>query len=91
VTEARKTRCLVSAASAPGWAALFTTADDPTGEPRRVTLAAWALVEEVAGDRTLVGLVQQSRSGGSVGAIEFCDEQPNFAGYAHRAGGDRGD
>jgi hypothetical protein len=38
---------------------LFEQADDPFGEPRLVTLAAWALIEEGDRQTRLVGLVQR--------------------------------
>jgi len=41
--------------------ALFENDDELVGEPRLVTLAAWALVERGDGQTQLVGLVQKPR------------------------------
>jgi hypothetical protein len=78
-------RRIISIASAPGWGALFTETDDPLAEPRLVTLAAWALVEEGEGQRRLIGLVQRSMGdGGSTGAFGFSDEIDGFTGYSNQ-------
>jgi hypothetical protein len=77
-------RRIISIASAPGWGALFTDADDPIGEQRLVTLAAWALVEDAQGQRGLVGLVQRSRDADSKDAFGFSDEIDGFAGYSNQ-------
>jgi hypothetical protein len=81
----RAGRIVISIASAPGWGALFADADDPFGEPRLVTLAAWALVEGPEEQRRLVGLVQKSKSGdGVAGGFDFADEIDGFSGYSNQ-------
>lgn len=77
-------RRIISIASAPGWGALFTDADDPIGEPRLVTLAAWALVEDAQGQRGLVGLVQKARDADSSDTFGFSDEIDGFTGYSNQ-------
>lgn len=77
-------RRIISIASAPGWGALFTDPEDPIGEPRLVTLAAWALVEDAQGKRSLVGLVQKSRDADSSDGFGFSDEVDGFAGYSNQ-------
>jgi hypothetical protein len=74
-------REILSISAAPGWTAEFDVGDD--GEPgRRVTLAAWALVDGGAGGREVVGLVVRSQSeDGSPGRIGFADEVDGFGGY----------
>jgi hypothetical protein len=72
-------RRIITITSAPGWGALYTEADDVDAEPRFVTLAAWALVDDGAQGR-LVGLVQRS----DAGTFGLADEVSGFAGYSHR-------
>lgn len=70
-------RRILSVASAPGWSARI---EQPVGEDRLVTLAAWALVED--GDATaLVGLVQAPAHEG-IGTFKLADEVEAFAGYS---------
>jgi len=84
-SSSKKERRIVSIASAPGWGALFEQPDDPLGEPRLVTLAAWALVEKADGQTRLVGLVQKpSGDDSSPGAFGLADETEGFAGYSNR-------
>jgi hypothetical protein len=76
---------IISIASAPGWGALFEEADDPFGEPRLVTLAAWALVEDGHGQTRLIGLVQKPSSDDApAGTFGFADEVEGFAGYSNQ-------
>lgn len=80
----KKERRIVSITAAPGWAALIEQADDPLEEPRVVTLAAWALVDE-GGQTRVVGLVQKPvREGTPPGIFGFADEQDGFAGYSNQ-------
>ncbi len=80
----RTERRIVSIASAPGWGALFEQSDDPLSEPRLVTLAAWALVEDVDGQARVVGLVQKPRRDDTApGTLAFADETEGFAGYSN--------
>ena len=79
-----KNRRIVSITSAPGWAALLEQADDPLEEPRLVTLAAWALVDEGGGQTRMVGLVQKPQDEGSPGTFGLADEQEGFAGYSNQ-------
>jgi hypothetical protein len=82
--HARTERQIVSVAAAPGWGALFDQPDAPFDEPRLVTLAAWALVEEPDGRRRLVGLVQSpARPDMQPGTFGIADESGGFAGYSH--------
>ncbi len=84
-SSSKKERRIVSIASAPGWGALFEQADDPLGESRLVTLAAWALVEETDGQTSLVGLVQKPyRDDAPPGTFDFADETEGFAGYSNQ-------
>ena len=81
-------RRIVSIASAPGWGALYEREPDdedfPFLEPRLVTLAAWALVEE-SGTTRLVGLVQHPASDDvAAGTFSFADEPEGFAGYSNQ-------
>jgi hypothetical protein len=72
----RGERRIISIASAPGWGALFEETDDPIGERRLVTLAAWALVEAGGGQRQLIGLVQKpQRDDSSAGTFGFADDR----------------
>jgi hypothetical protein len=81
----RPERRIVSIASAPGWGALFENDDDLAGEPRLVTLAAWALVEDGDGQTHLVGLVQKpKRDDSPAGTFGFADETDGFAGYSNQ-------
>ena len=78
-------RRIVSIASAPGWGALFERPDDPIGERRLVTLAAWALVQDSDGQTRLVGLVQRPGSDDSAaGTFGFADEIEGFDGYSNQ-------
>jgi hypothetical protein len=78
-------RRIVSIASAPGWGALFEQADDPFGEPRLVTLAAWALVEDGDRQTRLVGLVQKPTLDETpAGTFGFADETEGFVGYSNQ-------
>ncbi len=81
----RPERRIVSIASAPGWGALFENDDELVGEPRLVTLAAWALVEDGDGEKQLVGLVQKpKRDDSPAGTFGFADETDGFAGYSNQ-------
>jgi hypothetical protein len=73
-SPAERERRIISVATAPGWGALFEEVDAPFMEPRLVTLAAWALVEEGDGRTQLVGLVQEP----STDQIEYvaCTSNP---------------
>jgi hypothetical protein len=85
VAAERKDRRIVSITSAPGWAALFEQPDETFEEPRVVTLAAWALVDEGDGRTRMVGLVQKPQSDDSrAGTFGFADEQEGFAGYSNQ-------
>jgi hypothetical protein len=54
-------------------------------EPRLVTLAAWALVEERDGQTRLVGLVQKAETDDiPAGTFGFADETDGFAGYSNQ-------
>jgi len=64
-------RTIVSIAAAPGWAARYLGDE---GE-KKVTLLAWALVED-GSSRDLVGYVQQPD-----GSVRLADEVDNFDGY----------
>lgn len=78
-------RRIISIAAAPGWGALFEETDSPFMEPRLVTLAAWALVEEADGRTQLVGLVQKpSTDEDPPGAFAFADESDGFTGYSNQ-------
>ena len=78
-------RRVISIASAPGWGALFEQADDPIGEPRLVTLAAWALVEDGDGQTRLVGLVQKpTLDDAPAGTFGLADETQGFVGYSNQ-------
>jgi hypothetical protein len=78
-------RRIRSIAAAPGWGALFEQAEAPFGEPRLVTLAAWALVEEGDGRTCLVGLVQKPSGDESpAGTFAFADETDGFSGYSNQ-------
>jgi hypothetical protein len=78
-------RRIVSIASAPGWSASFEDDDDPLGEPRLVTLIAWALVEEGGGETRVVGLVQKPTRGETPpGTFGFADESDGFTGYSNQ-------
>ena len=74
-------RRIVDISSATGWSAELRS-DEP-GEPnRRVTLVAWALVED-GDERDVVGLVLHPRSADApTGRIGPADEVPAFVGYA---------
>jgi hypothetical protein len=81
-------RRIVSISSAPGWGALYEREDDdednPFAEPRLVTLAAWALVEEEGATR-LIGLVQHPPSDElPPGSFSFADEPEGFVGYSNQ-------
>jgi hypothetical protein len=82
-------RRILSIASAPGWGALYEREPDdedefPFLEPKLVTLAAWALVEE-NGTTRLVGLVQHPASDDvAPGMFSFADEPVGFAGYSNQ-------
>jgi hypothetical protein len=78
-------RRIISIASAPGWGALFEQTDDPFGEPRLVTLAAWALVDDGEAQTRLVGLVQKTQGDDTpVGTFTLVDEQEGFVGYSNQ-------
>jgi hypothetical protein len=84
-TSKRVQRRIISIASAPGWGALFEQADDPLGEPRLVTLAAWALVDDGGGQTQLVGLVQKTNDEDTpAGTFTLVDEHGDFAGYSNQ-------
>jgi hypothetical protein len=95
VPSAKPERRIVSIAAAPGWGALVDETGDEDdeddedyyhyAEPRLVTLAAWALVEEAAGQTRLVGLVQKPDDDGEPsGDFLFADEVDGFAGYSNQ-------
>jgi hypothetical protein len=78
-------RRMISIAAAPGWGALIEEPDDLYGEPRLVTLAAWALTEGADGETRLVGLVQRPNDGDEApGSFWFADEVDGFAGYSNQ-------
>jgi len=77
-------RRIVSITAAPGWAALIDQVEDPVAEPKVVTLAAWALVEEGEGQTRMVGLVQKPAHDDGPGIFGFADEQEGFAGYSNQ-------
>ncbi len=83
-------RRILSIAASPGWGALYEPVrehedDFPFAEPRLVTLAAWALVEEPGGATRLVGLVQHPASDElPPGMFTFADEAEGFAGYSNQ-------
>lgn len=83
--SAKPHRRTISIAAAPGWGALVDQPDDLYVEPRLVTLAAWALVEDDDGRTTLVGLVQKPDDDGEPsGDFLFADEVDGFAGYSNQ-------
>jgi hypothetical protein len=85
MSDAERERRIISVAAAPGWGALFEETDSPFMEPRLVTLAVWALVEEADGRTQLVGLVQKSTiDEGPPGAFAFADETEGFLGYSNQ-------
>jgi hypothetical protein len=84
-SPAERKRRIISIAAAPGWGALYEDTDSPFMEPRLVTLAAWALVEEVDGHTQLVGLVQQPGTDETPpGGFVFADESGGFTGYSNQ-------
>jgi hypothetical protein len=75
----RVARRILGISAAPGWTARF----ESDGAERSVMLLAWALVEDDAGEQSLVGFVQRSRAHESqVGQVALADEVEGFAGYA---------
>lgn len=82
---AKKKRQTISIAAAPGWGALFEVPDEPYEDPRLVTLAAWALVEEPDGETRLVGLVQKPADESETpGGFGYADEIDGFVGYSNQ-------
>jgi hypothetical protein len=78
-------RRIISIASAPGWGALFEQEDESFGEPRLVTLAAWALVDDGEAQTRLVGLVQKTQAEDTaVGTFTLVDEHEGFVGYSNQ-------
>lgn len=72
---------MLSIASAPGWKARFS-AEHEIGEPRVVTLVAWALVEDASGGTEIVGVVQRTPTADlPSGTLGFADEVEGFEGY----------
>ncbi len=64
---------------------MFEQVDDPMSDPRLVTLAAWALIEDVDGQTRIVGLVQKPmRDDSAPGTFGFADETEGFAGYSNQ-------
>jgi hypothetical protein len=85
VDSAKPQRRIISIAAAPGWGALIEQPDDPYGEPRLVTLAAWALAEDADGETQLVGLVQRPMGEGEPpGSFWLADEVDGFTGYSNQ-------
>jgi len=87
VSDGKNERRILSITSAPGWGALFEQRDDDDlyAEPRLVTLAAWALVEEGGSPTRLVGLVQApANEDVPAGTFVFADEHEGFAGYSNQ-------
>lgn len=83
---AKPQRRAISIAAAPGWSALFRQEeDDYYDDPRYVTLAAWALVEEPDGETRLVGLVQKPADEDEPpGTFGYADEIDGFGGYTNQ-------
>jgi hypothetical protein len=85
LSAAKPQRRTLSIAAAPGWSAFFQQEDDYYDDPRYVTLAAWALVEEPDGETRLVGLVQKPADEDEPpGTFGYADEIDGFAGYANQ-------
>jgi hypothetical protein len=81
---AKPSRRTLSITAAPGWSAFFQQEDEYYEDPRHVTLAAWALVEEPDGETKLVGLVQKPAEEGELpGGFGYADEVDGFAGYTN--------
>jgi hypothetical protein len=72
---------MLSIASAPGWKARYV-AEHEAGEPRVVTLVAWALVEDTQGETEIVGVVQRTPTPETPsGTLAFADDVEGFDGY----------